>query len=229
MMLALCAIVLLAAVARASDVLTVELGSGLSAGDARQLASLSALFRWDSSTDKYREAAIHVVDMSEHFRAHSLSTLVHVGAGGLLLCLGPLQFVGELRRRQPGLHRWSGRLTLIAAAAVGLTGLYLGVLVPYAGVTEAVPTALFGSLFLVFALLAYLAVRRKDYMRHREWMLRMIALAVGVGTIRLVGLGLVALGMGLRELIGPSFTIGWVITLLTAEWWIRRNRRSISL
>jgi len=39
----------------------------------------------------------------------------------------------------------------------------------------------------------------------------------------------VALGMGLRELIGPSFTIGWVITLLTAEWWIRRNRRSISL
>jgi hypothetical protein len=93
-----------------------------------------------------------------------------------------------------------------------------------AGLGEAVPNAVFGTLFLYAAARAFLGVRRRDFIAHREWMLRVFALAVGVGTIRVAVVGLLALGMGLREVIGPSFALGWVSTLLVAEWWVRRTR-----
>ncbi len=100
---------------------------------------------------------------------------------------------------------------------------------PYAGWPEAVPTALFGLLFLLFVARAYQTARRRAFSEHREWVIRLVALAVGVGTIRLVGLGLVGLGMGLREEIGWSFAIGWTISLLIAEWWIRVTRGKVQM
>ncbi len=219
-----CVIALLSAAGRATDVLTTRHGSGLSAGDSRYLGALSSLFSWERTSPKYRDAATHVVGISEHFRAHPRVTLVHVGAGALLIGLGPLQFSRRLRNKRPAIHRWSGRVLLIAAVAVGLTGLYFGTVVPYAGLSEAAPSAVFGTLFLYTATRAFVAVRRRNFIRHRAWMLRMFALAAGVGTIRVVAVGLLALGMGMRALIGLSFALGWVATLLVAEWWVRRTR-----
>jgi hypothetical protein len=127
------------------------------------------------------------------------------------------------------LHRWSGRTFLVAAAITGISGLYLGVAVPYAGIAEALPTLVFGTLFILFLVRAYRAARCGQYLRHREWMIRMFSLAAGVGTIRVVGLGLLSTGMDLRELIGWSFALGWVTSLLAAEWWIRRTRSALDV
>jgi len=115
----------------------------------------------------------------------------------------------------------------MAAVPVGLTGLFFGGLIPYAGLSEAIPSVVFGLLFLYAAARAFLAIRRRDIARHREWMLRMFSLALGVGTIRLVGVALMSgLDMDLRDLIGPSFWIGWIATLGAAEWWIRCTRHT---
>lgn len=116
---------------------------------------------------------------------------------------------------------------LVAAAITGVSGLYLGVGIPYAGAAEALPTLLFGMLFFVFVVRAYRAARCGQYGQHREWMIRMFSLAAGVGTIRLAGLVLVSAGMGMRELIGWAFTLGWVTSLMAAEWWIHRTRTTL--
>lgn len=224
---ALCIVVLLSAAARLNDLITAPAGSGLSAVDRTHLAALQALFGWDTTAAAYGDALTHIVAISERFRSHRAVSLAHVGGGVVVLVLGGLQFVHRLRHRMPTLHRWSGRTLLVAAAITGVSGLYLGVAVPYAGISEALPTLVFGTLFLLFLVRAYRAARGGQYLRHREWMIRMFSLAVGVGTIRVVGLGLVSGGMDLRELIGWSFALGWVTSLLAAEWWIRRTRSAL--
>lgn len=226
---ALCIVVLLSAAARLNDLLTVQAGAGLSAVDSTHLAALQALFDWDATAAAYEDARTHITAISERFRTHRVVSLAHVGGGVVVLLLGGLQFVHRLRRRLPRLHRWSGRTLLVATAITGISGLYLGVSVPYAGLAEALPTLLFGTLFLLFVVRAYQAARCGEYPRHREWMIRMFSLAAGVGTIRLVGFGLVSAGMGLRELIGWSFALGWVISLLVAEWWIHQTRATLDI
>jgi uncharacterized membrane protein len=220
----LCIVVLLSAAARLYDLATAPAGSGLSAVDGSHLAALQALFDWEVTAAGYHDARTHIIAISERFRSHRVASLAHVTGGVVVLLLGGLQFAHGLRRRVPMLHRWSGRTLLVAAAITGVSGLYFGVGVPYAGVAEALPTLLFGTLFLLFVVRAYRAARCGEYARHREWMIRMFSLAAGVGTIRLVGLGLVSAGVGLRELIGWSFAIGWVTSLVAAEWWIRHTR-----
>src|SRR5438874_13672562 len=52
--------------------------------------------------------------MDKGFTSHPLLTMVHIVPGLLFVVLGPFQFVRSLRNRRPKLHRWSGRVFLVA-------------------------------------------------------------------------------------------------------------------
>jgi len=222
----LCAIAVLGAVARTVEVASRSSVSRPSVGDQLRLKGLTALTGARPNSKGYREAERQVGAVTERFNTYPGTTLLHVLPGILVLTLGPFQFVASLRARFPALHRWTGRLLLMAAIPVGMSGLFFGVLVPYAGLSEALPSAIFGGIFLVAIAEAFRAIRRRDIRRHREWVLRLFALAMGVGTIRLVGVGLVALGeVEVPRIVGGSFWIGWLATLGTAELWIRATRR----
>jgi hypothetical protein len=96
-----------------------------------------------------------------------------------------------------------------------------------------------GDLLFVFRLLAgsgmaaslvlgVAAIRRRDITRHRAWMTRAYALALGAGTqVLTLSLGEAILGTSdLSEALLQG--AGWVINLAVAEWFIRRGpaRRS---
>jgi hypothetical protein len=42
----------------------------------------------------------------------------HIAASAIALIVGPLQFLGGLRAKRPGLHRWTGRI-YVAACLIG--------------------------------------------------------------------------------------------------------------
>ena len=125
-------------------------------------------------------------------------------------------------------HRWSGRLLVVAALITGLGGLYFGVLYPSVGPLEQLIIGLIGTWFLASTIVAYISIRRGQTAKHREWMLRAVASALGISTVRLsvIPLDLVLTPMGVRPeiVLVNSFWMGWVIAVLTAEWWIRRTR-----
>ncbi len=82
------------------------------------------------------------------------------------------------------------------------------------------------GLFLVAGARAYRAVRRQDIANHREWMIRLLAVGLGVATVRLVALPLVLVtGRRPLELVGVAFWLGFAIPILTGEGWIRHTRR----
>ena len=162
------------------------------------------------------------------FAAHAILTWAHIIPGSVFLGLAPLQFVGGLRQRHPGLHRWSGRVLLLAAFPTGLTGILLQLRSPYGGALALSSILVAGTLFLGAAVLAYQAIRRKDLVRHREWMIRMLAVGLGVGTVRVIATPLVLLtGQRPLELMGVAFWLGFALPVAGAEWWIRATRSDL--
>lgn len=162
------------------------------------------------------------------FAAHPLLIVMHSVAGGLFLLAAPLQFSARIRRRHLRWHRWSGRVLLVLGVPFVLTGMFFGVLMPYGGPGEVVLIALIGSLFLTAASRAWLAIRRREVARHREWMIRVFALAISISTVRVVAAvldpALTPAGFHPRTIFVISIWTGWCLTLGVAELWIRRTR-----
>jgi hypothetical protein len=105
---------------------------------------------------------------------------VHFVSGGILLLLGPLQLLAGLRARRPGLHRFVGRLYVLAGLGAGLGGLtYIARKGTVGGVPMTVGFALYGALVALCAVETYRHARARRLDQHRAWALRLFALAVG--------------------------------------------------
>ncbi len=171
---------------------------------------------------------VHFVDeFNRWFATHPGLTLMHIVPGGLFLILGPFQFSSRIRTRYIRFHRWSGRVVLLAALPVGLSGLLLGAVFPLGGplASSAIFTA--GVFFLLAVMRAFVAIRRRDVVRHREWMIRMFSIGLGISTVRIVGLLLLVVipARSLELRTGLSFWIGFALTFAAAEFWVRHTRR----
>jgi hypothetical protein len=120
---------------------------------------------------------------------------------------------------------------VLAAFVATLPALYFGLLMPYAGLGEALAIGLFGGLFLLAITTAFMAIRRGQVARHREWMIRAFAIALAISTVRLVGavvdIALTPAGFRQPELFVFSIWIGWIATVAAAEWWIRYTRYTL--
>ena len=163
--------------------------------------------------------------LEQWFAAHASLTWAHIIPGSIFLGLAPFQFVRGLRENHPVLHRWSGRVLLLAALPTGLTGILLQLRSPYGGALALSGILVAGSLFLGAAVLAYRAIRQGDRERHRVWMIRMLAVGLGVATVRLLAVPLILVtGQRPLELMGVAFWLGFALPVAGGEWWIRSTR-----
>jgi len=186
---------------------------------------LQSIGRFDAR-QAAREPVLRTFDRP--FAAHPTLARLHVGPGALFLVAALLQFSGTMRRRYPKLHRWSGRVLLLLSVSIAASALFFTLTTPFGGASESVVIVIATALFVVSMTRAYLAIRRGDVERHREWMIRGCAVAFGIASIRIVG-------SAIDAILGPSdFTeatlfvaalwLGWIVTCGTAEWWIRKTR-----
>lgn len=163
----------------------------------------------------------------EPYRSHPGLALLHVVPGLAFVVLGPFQLAGRLRRRHLSLHRWSGRLFLLASASIAVTALVLAFLRPFGGPAETSATVVFTLVFAYSLGRAFLHVRRGEVGAHREWMIRGFAVGLGVATIRPVaGVGMAVTGLALADVLGGAFWIAFSLHLLAAEAWIRGTRET---
>jgi uncharacterized membrane protein len=158
-----------------------------------------------------------------------LATLAHVIPGGLFLLLAPLQFSSRVRKRYRSLHRWNGRLLVVAALTSAVPALYFGLVMPFGGLAESIAVAMFGGLFMASVIIAVIAIRTGDVTRHREWMLRAFAVAIAISVVRLISVVvdvvLTPAGVSPRVVFVISIWAGWIATSGVAEAWIVGTRR----
>jgi uncharacterized membrane protein len=168
--------------------------------------------------------------LDAHFATHRSLTLAHILPGMLFMVLGPLQFVRSLRTKYPALHRWSGRFLLTASAIIGVTGMTMAFGKTIGGVDEKAAITLFGSFFLIALAKGLWHALRREFIQHREWMIRGYAIGLAVASIRpIIGMFFAAALLGGHtpdpsRFFGTAFWVGFTLQMIAAEIWINYTR-----
>lgn len=197
----------------------------LSRLDENNTRLLAKMLGVQPGTFEYEDGMVQIRRFLGKFNRYPVPTLLHVVPAALFALLAPLQFSRRIRTRHIRVHRWSGRVLVAIALPIGITGLIFGLFMPFAGLLEASGVAVFGAFFLFALVRAVVAIRHKDVANHREWMIRMFSIAIGVSTVRLVGFPLLLLTRkGPEAWFGHSIWLGFGLTLLAAELWIAATR-----
>lgn len=110
----------------------------------------------------------------------TLGMAVHFLGGGILLLLGPVQLIARLRDSKPAVHRWIGRLFVLAATVVAVGGLAFIVLKGTIGRgVMNVGFGLYGILMLVAAIQTVRLARAQRFEEHGAWGVRLYSLVIG--------------------------------------------------
>lgn len=162
------------------------------------------------------------------FHADPVPVVAHIISATIFCVLGAFQFVGSIRRRRPGWHRIAGRILVPCGLVAALSGLWMTVAYPRPPADGELVVAfrlLFGSAMVVFLVLGFLAVLRRDFVHHRAWMMRGYAVGLAAGTQAFTHLPwLLLVGQPTEVPRALLMAAGWVINLAVAEWIIRRSR-----
>jgi uncharacterized membrane protein len=168
----------------------------------------------------------HVMPANPRITASPVPVVVHIVCAVVYAILGAFQFSHALRRRRPGWHRVAGRVLVVLGLAVAFSALWMTQFYPRqpgTGELARVFRLAFGSGMAASIILGFAAIRRGDVARHRAWMTRAYALALGAGTqVFTQGIGNAVFGtseLNTALMLGA----GWGINLAAAEYVIRRR------
>ncbi|MFB9359544.1 DUF2306 domain-containing protein [Actinoplanes nipponensis] len=171
-----------------------------------------------------------VTPANARFLAVPLPVVAHIIGATLFCVLGAFQFHRGLRRRRPRWHRITGRLLVPCGLAAAGSGIWMTLYYPLPAVDGArfgvlgVSRLAFGAVMAAGIGWSVVAIRRKDIVSHRAWMIRAYAIGQGAGTQVLTHLPWVLVagqpGVGARAVL---MNAGWVINVVVAEWLIRRR------
>ena len=153
------------------------------------------------------------------FASHAALTLAHIVPALLFVLVCPFVVL----RRFAG-AAWAERLFFPLGAVVGLTA-YAMSLYSVGGWVERSAVLFFNSLFLFVLGRAWWYRRLGDSILKRRWVLRAVAILLGIATTRpVMGVffatsGLTHLGPG--QFFGIAFWIGFSINTIVIELWLR--------
>ncbi len=114
------------------------------------------------------------------------------------------------------------------AVFVASSGIWMTLIYPVANhdtFAVYITRLLVGSLMLLFIFLSLGAIQQRKYNQHGHWMIRVYALAMGVGTQVFTHLPQIIVPSIEGELSRSiSMLLGWIINLAIAEWIIFRSK-----
>lgn len=171
-----------------------------------------------------------ITPANARFFASPSPVIIHIVSAAVYAILGAFQFVSRLWRQGTGWHRRVGRLLVPIGLLVGLSGLWMTLFYPRAEGSSDLLFALrlfFGLSMVLSIILGFAAIRQRDIIQHRAWMMRAYAIGLGAGTQVLTGIvgGLI---FGKPNELENALLMGaaWVINLAAAEYIIRKRPMS---
>jgi uncharacterized membrane protein len=156
-----------------------------------------------------------------------VAVLGHVSGGAVALFVGAFQMNAGLRARFLQIHRWLGRVYVVAVLVGGLGGLGMATR-SQGGLVTHIGFGLLAVLWLATTAAAYRQIRRGDQANHRRWMLRSYALTFAAVMLRVYLPIALAAGVPFIDAYQAIAWACWVPNLLVVEWWLLRPVRAKS-
>jgi hypothetical protein len=152
---------------------------------------------------------------------------IHFIGGFVFVVLLPFQLSSRVRRALPRGHRVAGRVAAVCGLGFSVTGLVLPFVMPTRPFGERAFMSTVGVLFGFLLWRGTAAARRRDFVAHRQWMLRVTAGALSPLTQRVIfpffaAAGIDSLGR-FWDLFVTSLWFSSVINFVIVEWWMRRT------
>ncbi len=160
--------------------------------------------------------------MPHHYPDRVIAAAVHFGVGGLVLLIGPFQFLPGLRSRRPAVHRWTGRVYVAGCLASGIAALVMSPYV-HTGVVARIGFTLLALGWLTTTSLAFLMALKRRFAEHRRWMIRSFALTLAAVTLRLLLPSSSLLNIPFETAYPVIAYACWVPNVIVAEWMLRRG------
>lgn len=155
-----------------------------------------------------------------------VSTALHLSAGIVAIVLGAFQVNSRLRARFLPMHRWSGRIYVVAVLVGGVAGLILASN-SFGGLVTHFGFGFMAVFWLSTTVIAYVSIRRGDVQAHRAWMLRSYALTLAAVTLRIyIPLSQVA-GIEFEQAYQTISWLCWVPNLLIVEWFVLSRQKKM--
>lgn len=126
---------------------------------------------------------------NEYWPGFAPSLLIHIIAGMTALLIGPFQFIPAIRNNYPTVHRTMGKIYLCSIVIAGTASLYLSVgklLITDKAIVFGAGLAGLAFAWLLTSGMAYWAVHNKNFVQHREWMVRSFVVTCGFTSFRLI-------------------------------------------
>jgi hypothetical protein len=124
-------------------------------------------------------------------------------------------------------HRWSGRVFMLASVVGVASAVAMVPVLPVFGSFSTRVGVVSASVGFSLALVqGYLCVRRREFAKHREWMIRTFAIGLGISTFRVLIpiLMLPPFRATFPEAWDTVVWLGFAINAIVAEIWINVTR-----
>ena len=196
------------------------------------IAAAVAVRRMTALANPPRNAPPQLAALDEAFARRPVLTLVHIVPGLVFVALLPFQFSRLFRNRHLRIHRWMGRVVMTLGLIIGISAAPMS-RHPIGGTLEASATLFYDGFFLFALTKAFLYIRQRNSVLHREWVIRAMSIALGVATTRpVMGVFFATsrlTGLTPQDFFGIAFWIGFTATYIAGELWIRHTRAPTAL
>lgn len=171
----------------------------------------------------------------------NVAVVAHVIFAAIITIGGLMQLIPLIRQKLPALHRWTGRLYILVAFIMSLSGAFM-ILTRWdkvVGSTVGHTTLMINGLIIVVcAVLAFKYARNRQFAVHRRWALRLFIAVSGVWFFRI---GIMAwltfhgepVGFDPRTFTGPFLTVlyttVYVLPLAFLEVYLRAQANGTAL
>lgn len=156
-----------------------------------------------------------------NYRDRPVITYSHLVPALVFSLIAPLQFSSRIRNANLRRHRILGTVCLLMLPPIALSGLLLGILMPFGGMPESVLSALLFFMVLTAGAIGWLRIRRRDIAAHRAWMIRLCAWAMSITTMRIIlGLFYSVKPFPDRQWFIFSFWTALIINAAVVELWM---------
>jgi len=170
------------------------------------------------------------------FLGAPLPVVLHLAFSLVYGILGAFQFSPSVLRRNPAWHRAAGKALVLSGLIVALSGVWLTLIFPivkaeglgrFDGMGLYVIRILVGLAMAGAIVRGVVAIRKRDVLSHRAWMLRGYALGMGAGTQVFTHIPWFVFP-GIQGEVARTLCMaaGWGLNLALAEWVIARSGRT---